>query len=105
MTSGGFNRVKGIVREVKFESYREGGVNEYEHKLATQATYGNLVLERGLGRRLWNWHRDVSEGGRSARLSASCCRTRPDEELGAGMSMAPCRSSGLVDLDAQRARC
>src|SRR5579871_1648658 len=45
---GGFSRVKGLVRETKFESRREGGVNDYEHKLATQTTYGNLILERGV---------------------------------------------------------
>ena len=39
ITSGGFARVKGLSREVKHESYREGGVNEYEHKLVTQVSY------------------------------------------------------------------
>ena len=32
---GGFTRVKGLSRETKYESYREGGVNDHEHKLAT----------------------------------------------------------------------
>ena len=44
ITSGGFARVKGLSREVKFESYREGGVNEYEHKLAGQVAFPALVL-------------------------------------------------------------
>ena len=48
ITSGGFTRVKGLSREVKYESYREGGVNEYEHKLVTQVIYPVVVLERGL---------------------------------------------------------
>ena len=38
ITSGGFTRVKGLSRELKYESYREGGVNEYEHKLVTQVS-------------------------------------------------------------------
>lgn len=60
---GGFSRVKGLVRETKFESRREGGVNDYEHKLATQTTYGNLILERGLvDEYLWSWHEKVVEG-------------------------------------------
>jgi phage tail-like protein len=41
-------RVKGLSREVKYESFREGGVNEYEHKLVAQVIYPVVVLERGL---------------------------------------------------------
>ena len=64
ITSGGFARVKGIAREVKVESYREGGVNEYEHKLVTQVTYPALVLERGLALEdLWKWALAVADGG------------------------------------------
>ena len=57
---GGFSRVKGLSRETKVESRREGGVNDFEHKLVTQTTYPNLVLERGLvDPYLWGWHEDV----------------------------------------------
>jgi phage tail-like protein len=57
---GGFSRVKGIVRETKFESYREGGLNDHEHKLSSTTVYGNLTLERGLiDPFLWDWHQDV----------------------------------------------
>ena len=60
---GGFSRVKGMVRETKFDSYREGGVNDFEHKLATLTTYPNLILERGLADEyLWNWHEAVIAG-------------------------------------------
>ena len=31
LVSGGFVRIKGLSRELKFESYREGGMNDYEH--------------------------------------------------------------------------
>lgn len=61
--SGGFSRVKGLARETRHESYREGGVNDYEHKLATLTAYGTLVLERGLAdTSLWDWHDDVVGG-------------------------------------------
>ena len=61
--SGGFSRVKGLSRELKHESYREGGVVEYEHKLITQVSYPPLVLERGLALDdLWNWARAVADG-------------------------------------------
>jgi len=60
---GGFARVKGISRETKLEARREGGVNDYEHKLATMTTYGNLVLERGMmDDYLLSWHQDVVDG-------------------------------------------
>lgn len=60
---GGFSKVKGLVRETKFETRREGGLNDFEHKFATLTTYPNLVLERGLADDyLWSWHEDVVEG-------------------------------------------
>jgi phage tail-like protein len=63
ITSGGFTRVKGLSREVKHESYREGGVNEYEHKLLTQVSYPVIVLERGLALDdLWKWALAASDG-------------------------------------------
>jgi len=63
IASGGFSRVKGLARDLKYESYREGGVNEYEHKLLTQVTYPVLVLERGLALDdLWNWALAASDG-------------------------------------------
>ena len=63
LTSAGFMRVKGISRDVRFESYREGGVNEYEHKLITQVSYPVVVLERGLVLDdLWKWALAVADG-------------------------------------------
>lgn len=63
ITSGGFTRVKGLSREVKHESYREGGVNEYEHKLVTQVAYPVVVLERGLILDdVWKWALAAADG-------------------------------------------
>jgi phage tail-like protein len=63
ITSGGFTRVKGLTREVRHESYREGGVNEYEHKLITQVGYPVVILERGLLLDdLWKWALAASDG-------------------------------------------
>ena len=63
ITSGGFSRVKGLSRELKYESYREGGVNEYEHKLVTQVTNPVVVLERGLALDdLWIWALAAADG-------------------------------------------
>lgn len=63
LVSGGFLRVKGLSREVRVESHKEGGVNEYEHKLAGQVTYAPLVLERGLAMDdLWKWAQAAADG-------------------------------------------
>jgi phage tail-like protein len=63
LVSAGFQKVKGISREVKYENYREGGVNEYEHKLITNVTYPVVVLERGLVLDdLWKWALAVADG-------------------------------------------
>jgi phage tail-like protein len=63
IASAGFTRVKGLSREVKHESHREGGVNEYEHKLVTQVSYPVVVLERGLALDdLWKWALAVADG-------------------------------------------
>jgi phage tail-like protein len=63
IAGGGFARVKGLSRDIKHESYREGGVNDYEHKLVTQVTYPVVVLERGLALDdLWQWAMDTADG-------------------------------------------
>lgn len=63
ITSGGFVRVKGLQREIKHESFREGGVNDYEHKLFTQISYPSVVLERGLAMEdLWKWAQAAADG-------------------------------------------
>lgn len=60
---GGFSRVKGLAREIKTDAYREGGVNDHEHRLATLTTFGNIVLERGLvDDYLWQWQEAAVEG-------------------------------------------
>jgi len=63
ITSGGFTRIKGLSREVKHESYREGGLTWYEHKLITQVSFPVVVLERGLALDdLWNWAQAAADG-------------------------------------------
>ena len=60
---GGFSKVRGLQRETKVDSFREGGVNDFEHKHVNLTSYPNLVLERGLvDPALWEWHQAVVEG-------------------------------------------
>lgn len=80
LISGAFLRIKGIAREVRHESFREGGVNEYEHKLLTQVTYPVVVLERGLALdELWQWALAAADGDVTRRT----VRVRLQDEGGA----------------------
>lgn len=61
--AGGFSKVRGLSRETKVDSFREGGVNDHEHKLVSLTTHGNLILERGLADPfVYAWHQAVVEG-------------------------------------------
>lgn len=58
----GFSEVSGLQAEVEVEDYREGGVNDYIHRLAGPTRYpNNLVLKRGMidTDELWQWQAKV----------------------------------------------
>jgi phage tail-like protein len=62
---GGFSEVTGLQIETEVKDYREGGLNEYIHKLAGPTRYpANLTLKHGLIdiETLWSWHQDVTQG-------------------------------------------
>ncbi len=62
---GGFTEVTGLQIETEVQDYREGGLNEYIHKLAGPTRYpSNLILKHGLTdiETLWSWHQDVTQG-------------------------------------------
>ncbi len=43
-----FQSVSGLSVEFEFDTYKEGGMNEYEHKLPSRTKYTDLVLKRGM---------------------------------------------------------
>ncbi|PKM82004.1 MAG: phage tail protein [Firmicutes bacterium HGW-Firmicutes-14] len=61
---GGFSEVSGINAETEVEEYREGGVNDYVHRLPKITKYPNLILKRGItdSDTLWKWYRNVAAG-------------------------------------------
>jgi phage tail-like protein len=62
---GGFSEVSGLQVEIETEDYREGGMNEYIHKLAGPARYpSNLILKHGLldADQLWEWQQEIVQG-------------------------------------------
>ena len=61
---GGFSEVTGLQIETEFEEVKEGGVNDYVHKLPKGTKHSNLVLKRGItnSNTLWHWYQNVVNG-------------------------------------------
>jgi phage tail-like protein len=59
-----WRRKNGLQAETEFEEIREGGVNDYVHKLPKITKYPNITLKRGVidSDVLWKWHQDVVNG-------------------------------------------
>jgi len=72
LIAGGFSEVTGLQVETEVEEIKEGGVNDYTHKLPKGTKHPNLVLKRGITNSdiLWNWHRDVVKGNIDRRSGA-----------------------------------
>ena len=71
LSVGGFTEVTGLQVEIEVQDYREGGLNDYIHKLAGPARYpSNLVLKRGLIDidALWDWYEAVIGGGNQRKI-------------------------------------
>jgi phage tail-like protein len=65
LIAGGFSEVSGLQIETTIETYREGGLNDYQHKLAGATNYpSNLTLKSGLTdlQLMWLWYDDVRNG-------------------------------------------
>lgn len=60
----GFTEVAGLGMETEVKELREGGVNEYIHKLPGAFKHPNLVLKRGITDSdvMWNWCRKAAAG-------------------------------------------
>jgi len=61
---GGFSEVGGLQVEIETEDYREGGRNEFIHKLPKGASYPLLSLKRGItdSNVLWKWQEAIIRG-------------------------------------------
>lgn len=61
---GSFSEVSGLGFDIELEEYREGGVNDYVHKLPKVTKYSNIVLKRGMTNSMdfYNWYKDVTKG-------------------------------------------
>ena len=61
---GGFSEITGLEVRTEVDEQREGGVNDYVHKIAKETRYPNLTLKRGITDKtdLWDWHQQVVLG-------------------------------------------
>lgn len=64
LIAAGFSEVSGLQIEIETEEKREGGVNDYAHKISKGTKYPNLVLKRGMtdSDELWNWFQKTASG-------------------------------------------
>jgi len=62
--TAGFSEVTGLEARTETEDYREGGVNDYVHKIAKETRYSNLTLKRGItdDPSMWDWCNSVRTG-------------------------------------------
>jgi phage tail-like protein len=62
--SGGFTECSGLQAETEYEEYREGGFNDFVHKLPRITKYPNITLKRGVtdSEAMWKWHQNVVAG-------------------------------------------
>lgn len=60
----GFQEVTGLDVTVTTEEFKEGGENRFSHKLPTTATFGNIILKRGMlnHSQLISWFKQGVEG-------------------------------------------
>ncbi|MFD2673190.1 phage tail protein [Marinicrinis sediminis] len=61
---GSFSEVSGLESETEYETYEEGGVNSYSHRIPKRTKYPHLVLKRGMTdcSELWDWYEEVVNG-------------------------------------------
>jgi phage tail-like protein len=52
-----FTECSGFETKIDVEEYKEGGVNDFVHKLPGRQSFGNITLKRGMTAsvELWDW--------------------------------------------------
>ena len=62
--AGGFSEVTSVQAETEVEDYREGGINDFLHKIVKVTKYPAVTLKRGItdATAMWDWHQQVISG-------------------------------------------
>jgi phage tail-like protein len=68
-STAGFSEISGLDSSIEIFDYKEGGRNDFVHKLATRASFGNITFKRGVALTpdLWQWFDKVRQGSFGAR--------------------------------------
>jgi phage tail-like protein len=79
-TVGGFSEVSGLDSSIEMFDYKEGGRNDFVHKFATRASFGNLNFKRGVALTpdLWQWFDKVRQGSFGARRGVTITHLKAD---------------------------
>ena len=59
-----FGECSGLSGQIAVETYQEGGLNSFEHKLPGRTSFGNVTLGSGVANAsdLWEWFYETSMG-------------------------------------------
>jgi phage tail-like protein len=72
VVQGWFTECSGLTIEREVVEHREGGVNDYVHKLPGPTKYANITLKRGIAdNKLWEWYRKGLYDGQVERHNIS----------------------------------
>ena len=80
--SGGFSEVSGLTADIEVYSFKEGGMNFFEHRLFKNAKYSNITLKRGItDENLYKWYQAVTYGDISRKNGSIVLRDNNQNEL------------------------
>ena len=69
---GYFTECSGLSIEREVYTHREGGINDYEHKLPGRVKHTNITLKKGIAaNELWNWFKEGLYDGKVNRQDMS----------------------------------
>lgn len=72
IVEGWFTECTGLNAEWEIFEYKEGGVNNYIHKLPVRTKYSNITLKNGMtGDELWKWFSQGDGTGQVKRVEFS----------------------------------
>jgi phage tail-like protein len=80
----GFSEVTGLDSSIEMFDYKEGGRNDFVHKFATRASFGNITFKRGVALTpdLWQWYNKVRQGNFGARRGVTITHLNADGSPG-----------------------
>jgi len=79
---GGFSDVSGVELKLETDDVREGGVNDFVHKIPKHTSYPNLTLKRGISDSvlLWAWCMACVQGAVQRQMLSVVLKDRQGHE-------------------------